>query len=250
LIILPAIDIKDGRAVRLRRGDFSTVHKVAENPLLTAMLFRDAGCAWVHMVDLDGALQKKPVNTNVFLDIAAQSGLKTELGGGIQSLADIEFYLQNGIDRLILGSAAIRQPALVREAVLRFGAAHIAVGIDAKDGYAAAVGWLAVSDVRTAELARRMEDAGVETLVFTDISRDGMLTGPNLQELAALQAAVKCKIIASGGIKDAADIRALKTAGLYGAIAGKSIYAGTLDLEAALRAANGEKEEEEPHDRV
>ncbi|MDR1735111.1 MAG: 1-(5-phosphoribosyl)-5-[(5-phosphoribosylamino)methylideneamino]imidazole-4-carboxamide isomerase [Oscillospiraceae bacterium] len=238
MVILPAIDIKDGQCVRLRKGDFATTEKVAEDPLLTAQGFQAAGAEWVHMVDLDGALEGRRVNAGVFESIAKGTSLKVELGGGIRTMGDIAYYLERGIARLILGSVAIKQPQLVREAMQSFGPKHFAVGIDAKNRKAAAGGWLDVAEIDYIDLARRMEDAGVQTIVFTDISRDGMLSGPNLEQLEALQDAVSCGIIASGGIKDIGDIRDLAARKLYGAICGKSLYAGTLDLREAIQAGN------------
>lgn len=240
MIILPAIDIKGGECVRLYRGEFATAERVAEDYMRTALSFKAARCSWIHMVDLDGAVQGRRVNAEIFLAVACKSGLHVELGGGIRTMEDIAFYLEGGIARVILGSAAIQNPALVREAVAAFGGEHIAVGIDARDGMASAGGWLEDSGIHYIELARRMEAAGVRTLIFTDIGRDGMLSGPNLEQLAALRDAVGCDIIASGGVTDIGDIRALRDAGLYGAICGRSIYAGTLKLAEAVAEAERE----------
>lgn len=234
MIILPAIDIKDGTCVRLRKGDFDTVEKVADNPLDTALQFEADGAEWIHMVDLDGAVAGEKKNAGIFTQISRETKLKLELGGGIRTMKDMEFYLEKGVARLILGSIAVKQPELVKEAVKEFGS-HIAVGIDAKNGRVAAQGWLQESDVLYTELAKRMEDAGVKCIIFTDISRDGMLTGPNLEQLNELNQAVSCDIIASGGVANLADIKALKEAGLYGAICGKSIYKGTLRLLDAIK---------------
>ncbi|MDR2525042.1 MAG: 1-(5-phosphoribosyl)-5-[(5-phosphoribosylamino)methylideneamino]imidazole-4-carboxamide isomerase [Oscillospiraceae bacterium] len=238
MIIFPAIDVKGGECVRLYRGDFATAERVASDYMQTARSFRTAGCSWIHMVDLDGALAGKRVNAPIFLRVAKESGLRVELGGGIRSLEDIAFYLESGVERVILGSVAIQKPALVREAIAAFGGAHVAVGIDARDGVAAADGWLKSGGVHYITLARQMEQAGVQTLIFTDIGRDGMLSGPNLEQLAALRAAVGCDIIASGGVTNIGDIRALRTAGMHGVICGRSLYAGTLDLTEALAAAD------------
>jgi phosphoribosylformimino-5-aminoimidazole carboxamide ribotide isomerase len=232
MLIFPAIDIIDGKPVRLFKGDFATASQVAEDALSTAEGFADCGCEWVHMVDLDGSLQKKPVNSSVFIDVAKNTPLKVELGGGIRTMQDIEFYISNGIERIILGSVALHNPALVREACTEYGG-KIAVGIDAKNGYAAAEGWTQSSDVYFTELAKRMEDAGVSVIIFTDISRDGTLEGANLEQLDELSRAVSCNITASGGIRNIEDIIALRDMGLYGAICGKSIYQGTLDLKKA-----------------
>lgn len=233
MIILPAIDIIDGKPVRLFKGDFKTAEQVAENALETAKSFENAGADWIHMVDLDGSLQKKRVNSEVFLSVAKNTGLKVEIGGGIRTLEDIEFYAQNGISRIILGSVALKNPELVRQAVNEFKDL-IAVGIDAKNGYAAAEGWTQSSKVYFIDLARQMEEMGVKNIIYTDISKDGTLSGPNIEQLSELNNAVSCNIIASGGVTNIGDIIALKDKEMYGAICGKSIYKGTLDLKEAI----------------
>lgn len=233
MIIFPAIDIIDGKPVRLFKGDFSTAEQVAEDALQTAQGFVDAGAEWIHMVDLDGSVQKKRVNHQVFVDVANQTLLKVELGGGIRTMQDIDYYANNGISRVILGSVALKNPALVKEAVKEFGDL-IAVGIDAKNGLVATEGWTEGSDTFYIDLARQMEDMGVKTIIYTDISKDGTLTGPNIEQLTALNNAVSCDITASGGVTNIDDIIALNDKGLYGAICGKSIYKGTLDLKQAV----------------
>lgn len=233
MIIFPAIDIIEGKPVRLYKGDFATAEQVAEDVLQTAQRFVDAGAEWVHMVDLDGSLQKKRVNSASFLTVASETNLKVEVGGGIRTMQDIDFYAQNRISRVILGSVALKQPDLVRESVKEFGAL-IAVGIDAKDGFVATEGWTEKSQTHFIDLARQMEQAGVRTIIYTDIARDGTLSGPNLEQLTQLNEAVSCDIIASGGVTDIKDIIALKENGLYGAICGKSIYKGTLNLKEAV----------------
>ena len=237
MIIFPAIDIHDRQCVRLVKGDFATAHQVAEDPLQTAQSFREAGAQWIHMVDLDGAKSGRRTNADIFEAVAAHSGLKVELGGGIRDMETLEYYFSRGIARCILGSAALKNPVLVRQAAAAYGE-RIAVGIDARDGMVAAEGWLEVSQVSYLELARRMEAAGVRTLIFTDIARDGTLEGPNIGQLADLSRAVSCDIVASGGIRDLEDIRRLRRMGLYGAICGKSLYSGTLDLREALTEAS------------
>ena len=236
MVILPAIDIQAGTCVRLFQGDFSTAQKVAENPLEAAKSFQTAGARWVHMVDLDGAKEGSRANAHVFLQVAKESGLKVELGGGIRSREAVAYYLENGISRVILGSAAVNQPALVIEVVREFGG-KIAVGIDAKNGMVATEGWLNDSGVPYLDLAKKMEQAGVQYLIFPDISRDGTLTGLNLEQLDAINRAVSCNIIASGGVRSLEDIEACEQLGLYGVICGKSIYQGTLDLAAAIGKA-------------
>lgn len=236
MLILPAIDIKDGNCVRLYKGAFDSVEKVADSALDTAFTFRQCGASWVHMVDLDGALGGGTPNCEIFLQVANKSGLKVELGGGIRDMDVVESYLSGGISRVILGSAALKKPELVRDAVREYGE-HIAVGIDARDGFVAAEGWLETSKVHYIDFAKEMERVGVRTIIFTDISKDGTLLGPNMEQLKTLGENVRCNIIASGGVRDIENIRALKKGGFYGAICGKSIYSGTLDLKEAIGEA-------------
>lgn len=245
MIILPAIDIQGGQCVRLYRGDFATAHRVAEDALDTARSFYVDGARWIHMVDLDGARTGRRENAPLFLEVAEKTGLQVELGGGIRDRETLEYYFSHGVSRCILGSAALKDPALVKESAAAYGE-RLAVGIDAKDGMVAAEGWLKVSRVSYLEMARRMEEAGVRTLIFTDIARDGMLGGPNLEQLEELSRTVSCRIIASGGIKELADIEALTARGLYGAICGKSLYSGTLNLREAVAAAGGDTGKEQP----
>ena len=233
MIILPAIDIKNGQCVRLTKGDFATVEKVAEDPLVTARSFQDAGAEWIHMVDLDGAKEGSLVNSPVFLEVAKNTKLKVELGGGIRTMESIDFYMESGITRVIIGSAAISDPDLVKQAAERYGD-RIAVGIDARNGMVSGGGWLTDSDITYLDLAKRMEAIGIRCIIFTDISKDGTLSGPNLEQLGLINDAVSCDIIASGGIHVMDDIAALKEMGLYGAICGKSIYKGTLSLKDAI----------------
>ncbi len=233
MIIFPAIDIIDGKPVRLFKGDFSTAEQVADNALETAKGFEEVGAEWIHMVDLDGSLQKKRVNAETFISVAKNTSLKVELGGGIRTLEDIQFYAENGISRVILGSVALKNPELVKEAVREFGEL-IAVGIDAKGGFVATEGWTEGSDAHFIDLAKQMEAIGVRTIIYTDISKDGTLSGPNIQQLTQLNNAVSCDITASGGVTDIDDIKALRDNKLYGAICGKSIYKGTLSLKEAI----------------
>lgn len=244
MIIFPAIDIKDKNCVRLYKGDFNTVQKVAEDPVKTARDFYSAGARYLHMVDLDGAVLAKPENADVFLEVAAQTDMFIELGGGIRTLETAEFYLKNGISRVILGSAAVKNPGLVKTAVSEFGD-RIAVGIDAKDGMAACEGWLSVEKIDYITLAKQMYDAGVKNIIFTDISKDGTLTGPNFVQLDAINKAVGANITASGGIHNIDDIKKLKQLGMYAAICGKSLYSGALDLHEALCCATGKTSAED-----
>ena len=233
MVILPAIDIKDGNCVRLYKGDFGTVEKVAEDAVKTALAFKHAGACSMHMVDLDGAKNGGRPNRDLIMETAKASGLKTEIGGGIRDMDSVEDYLQNGLARVILGSAALSRPEFVREASKRYGD-RIAVGIDAKNGFVSIHGWIETSEVSYLDFAKRMEDIGIRYIIYTDIDRDGTLEGPNFEHLAALQTAVSCNIIASGGIKDIGHIEKLTAMGLYGAICGKSIYSGSLELKAAV----------------
>ncbi len=236
MIILPAIDIKDGKCVRLYKGRFDTVSQVAENAVETAKKFKEQGALFLHMVDLDGSLEKKQVNRDIFIATAKESGLFTELGGGIRHMKTISDYIENGISRVILGSAALKDPQLVKDAVKEYGD-KIAVGIDAKNGMVCTEGWLSVSETTYIELAKVMEQIGVDNIIYTNIDHDGTLEGPDLDGLKKLSEAVCCKITASGGIRDIENIKALEKLGLYGAICGKSIYSGTLDLTQACKVA-------------
>ncbi|MDF1495140.1 1-(5-phosphoribosyl)-5-[(5-phosphoribosylamino)methylideneamino]imidazole-4-carboxamide isomerase [Caproiciproducens sp. CPB-2] len=233
MVILPAIDIKDGECVRLVKGDYSTAHKVAQDAVSTARVFESAGAKWLHVVDLNGAKAAHPVNSEIVFKVLQNSGLKIEIGGGIRSMETIDFYLSNGVSRVILGSSALNDPHLVKESVQSYGE-RIAVGIDALNGKAAAQGWTETSAVDYLELAKRMEQYGVKHIIFTDISRDGTLTGPNLEMLDRLNHAVSCNIIASGGVSSLVDIADLLDLKLYGAICGKALYTGALDLKAAI----------------
>lgn len=239
MIILPAIDIKDGNVVRLFKGDYSTAEKVADNFLETAKSFEAAGAEWIHMVDLDGAKEGRPVNTEIYTEVAAKTHLNVELGGGIRNIETIDEYLKMGISRVILGSAALKNPQLVKDAVENFGAEKIVVGIDAKNGMVAAEGWLETSNVNYIDLANKMISFGVRYFIFTDISKDGTLSGVNADQLKAIYDGTqqKCSIIASGGVHTIKDIEICKKMGLYGTICGKSIYTGSLDLSEAIKAA-------------
>lgn len=233
MILLPAIDLKDGKCVRLYKGDFDTAHQVADSAEGTAAAFRRAGAEWIHMVDLDGARSGRRVNSALVRQVAAESGLKVELGGGIRSPEDLEAADVMGVTRMVIGSAAVERPDFVKEAVARYGD-RIAVGIDALDGRVRTSGWERDSGLNALDFARQMEDLGVKTLVFTDIATDGMLSGPSFALLEALGHAVSCRIVASGGVTTLADVKRLRDMGLYGAIIGKAYYAGTIDLAKAV----------------
>lgn len=233
MIIFPAIDIMDGKPVRLLRGDFATAEQVAEDVLTTAEQFARVGCTWVHMVDLDGSLQKKPVNADPILQVVEHTPLKVEVGGGIRTMEDIAFYLDRGVDRVILGSVALKNPELVQQAVDAYGD-KIAVGIDAKQGMVATEGWTEDSQMDFIDLAKAMEKMGVATIIYTDIGRDGTLSGPDVQGLDRLNKAVSCNVIASGGVTTITDILVMKDKKMYGTICGKCIYKKTLDLREAV----------------
>lgn len=233
MIIFPAIDIMDGKPVRLLRGDFDTAEQVAEDVLTTAKQFARVGCTWVHMVDLDASLQKKPVNTDPILQVVEHTPLKVEVGGGIRTMEDIAFYLDRGVDRVILGSVALKNPELVQQAVDAYGD-KIAVGIDAKQGMVATEGWTEDSQMDFIDLAKAMEKMGVATIIYTDIGRDGTLSGPDVQGLDRLNKAVGCNVIASGGVTTITDILVMKDKKMYGTICGKCIYKKTLDLREAV----------------
>ena len=233
MIIFPAIDIMDGKPVRLLRGDFDTAEQVAEDVLTTAKQFARVGCTWVHMVDLDGSLQKKPVNADPILQVVEHASLKVEVGGGIRTMEDIAFYLDRGVDRVILGSVALKNPELVQQAVDAYGD-KLAVGIDAKQGMVATEGWTEDSKMDFIDLAKAMEKMGVATIIYTDIGRDGTLSGPDVQGLDRLNKAVSCNVIASGGVTTITDILVMKDKKMYGTICGKCIYKKTLDLREAV----------------
>ena len=241
MVILPAIDIKDRKCVRLVQGKYDSAYTVAESAADTAKAFEAMGATWLHMVDLDGAKEAVPVNTDMIFDVLKQCNLKVELGGGIRNMETIDYYMDHGISRIILGSAALNNPALVKEAVAKYGD-KIAVGIDAIDGNVAAEGWTQTSTVNYIDLAKHMEDAGVKYIVFTDISRDGMMDGPNFTMLDKLNRSVSCKVIASGGVSSLTDIVVLTALKLHGAICGRALYTRDLSLRQAVDLCKGVKE--------
>lgn len=235
MLIIPAIDLLGGTCVRLIKGEYGTAHKVAADPIETVKYFVSCGAELIHIVDLDGAKEGNKVNHLLICDIVSNSDVPIELGGGIRDMEAIDYYIKNGVSRIILGSVALKNPFLVKEAVEKHGDA-ISVGIDAKHGYVKAEGWLETSEVYFTELAVAMEAVGVSNIIFTDIEKDGTLAGPPIEYLRELKQKLKpiTKITASGGIKDLNDIRKLKELSLYGAICGKSIYSGSLQLDKAI----------------
>lgn len=232
--ILPAIDLKDGQCVRLKRGDYGTAHKVAEDAVQTAKGFLAAGAELIHMVDLDGAKDGSHANYDVVKRVIAETGAKVELGGGIRAMADVDAVLALGVSRVIIGSAAVKNPQFAKEAAAKHGE-KIAVGIDALGGTVRTEGWLKDSGEDFLAFAKRMESYGVGTIIFTDIDKDGMMEGPNFEQLSMLRNAVSCAIVASGGVTTLKDIAKLRDAGIDAAIAGKAVYTGALDLAAAIR---------------
>ena len=238
MILFPAIDLKDGQVVRLLYGDMDAVTVYGDNPGAQAAAFADTGFDWLHVVDLNGAIEGRPVNCEAVEAIRAAFPGKMQLGGGIRSLENIEAWLKIGVDRVILGTIAARDPELVREACRRFPE-QIVVGIDAKGGKVAVEGWVETGEMTALDLAQAFETAGVAAIVFTDIDRDGALTGVNLEATVALADAVSIPVIASGGVADIEDIRAVKAArdagaNLEGAISGRALYDGRLDARDAL----------------
>ena len=233
MIILPAIDIIDRKPVRLYQGDYAQKEIVGSSVMELAKNFEQSGAEYIHLVDLDGAKEGKRVNHEIILETAHALDVPVEVGGGIRTMAQIESYLENGIDRVILGTSAMEDPQLLQDALRRYGE-RIAVGIDCRDGLLYGRGWLEASELHYITFAKQLEEMGVQTVIVTDISKDGTLSGPNTDMLAALKEQSGMRIIASGGIRSIEDIAALKQLGLYGAITGKAMYHGTLDLKAAI----------------
>jgi len=236
VILFPAIDIKDGQCVRLEQGDMARVTVFEHNPAAQARLFENEGFEYLHIVDLDGAFAGKPINAPAVEQIVKSVGIPVQLGGGIRDRATIEAWLGKGVARVIIGTAAVRDPALVKEAAKAFPG-RVAVGLDARDGKVAVEGWAKTSELAALEIACRFEDAGVAAIVYTDIARDGMLKGLNLDATIALAAALSIPVIASGGFASLDDVRALLAARaqkLAGAIVGRALYDGRLDAAEAL----------------
>jgi len=240
LTLYPAIDLKDGVCVRLKRGDMDEATVYEDNPARQAKAFQDAGSNWLHVVDLNGAFAGKPVNKDAVAAILNIATVPVQLGGGIRDIAGIEAWLAAGISRIILGSAAVKNPILVHQACKSFPG-RIAVGIDARDGFVATEGWAETSTLAAADLARRFQDAGVAAIIYTDIARDGMLSGLNLEQTTALAENLGIPVIASGGVGSIEDLHALRQAaitvpGLEGVIVGRALYDGRIDIGSALKA--------------
>ena len=237
MILYPAIDLKDGAAVRLLRGDMNAATVFNKDPAAQAKSFVDAGCRWLHLVDLNGAFAGKPVNAEPVEAILKQCKVPAQLGGGIRDMATIETWIEKGLSRVILGTVAVENPALVRQAARAFPD-KIAVGIDARNGMVATKGWAVETETEVTELAKSFEQDGVAAIIYTDINCDGAMQGPNIEATAALAHAISIPVIASGGVSSLADLLALKGCGaaLNGAISGRALYDGALDLSAALKA--------------
>ncbi len=247
ITLYPAIDLKDGACVRLRRGDMDEVTVYEQDPALQARKFQDAGCAWLHVVDLNGAFAGRPVNAAAVEAILAAVTVPVQLGGGVRDLASIERWLSAGVRRVILGSAAVKNPILVHQACRNFPG-QIAVGIDARDGLVATEGWADLSEMRALELARRFEASGVAAIIYTDIARDGMLGGLNLDQTLELASEITIPVIASGGVSSLDDLHSLRAAaqdatrsgaGIEGVIVGRALYDGRISLGSALAALQG-----------
>ena len=245
MILFPAIDLKNGEAVRLQQGDMARATVFNRDPAAQAAAFERQGFGYLHLVDLDGAFAGKPVNAAAVERILAAVKIPAQLGGGIRDRATIEGWLAKGVTRVIIGTAAVRDPALVKEAA-RAHPGRVAVGLDARDGRVTVEGWAATSELAALDVARRFEDAGVAAIIYTDVARDGMLKGLNLDATIALADAVSIPLIASGGLASLEDIRALlapRAHKLAGAIAGRALYDGRLDAAAALALIRGQAQE-------
>ncbi len=241
MILYPAIDLKDGQAVRLLRGEMDQATVFNEDPAAQARAFVEAGCEWLHLVDLNGAFAGEPVNAAPVEAILQSCDVPAQLGGGIRDMATIEMWLTKGLARVILGTVAVENPDLVRDAAKAFPG-QVAVGIDARNGMVATKGWAEETDVRVTDLAKSFEDAGVGAIIYTDINRDGAMQGPNIEATAALARSVSIPVIASGGVSSLSDLIALRDCGvqLNGAISGRALYDGAIDLKGALIALQEE----------
>ncbi len=242
MILFPAIDLKDGQCVRLKLGEMDQVTVFNDDPGAQAALFEAQGFAWVHVVDLNGAFEGEPVNAEAVSSILGNVSIPIQLGGGIRTMEIARYWIEAGVSRIILGTAAVRDPGFVREAAKAFPG-QVAVGLDARDGMVAIEGWADATELTTLEVAQRFEDAGVAAIIFTDISRDGVLKGLNMEATIALAEAISIPVIASGGLSSMEDIDALmqpSAAKLEGAISGRALYDGRIDPAQALARLRGE----------
>lgn len=233
--VYPAIDIRGGRCVRLMQGDYDRETVYGDSPLEMAKVFSDAGADWLHLVDLDGAKKGEPSNVDAILEIRRHLDVKMQVGGGIRTKEDVSRYLQSGVDRVILGSSAISDPDFVKEMLSIFGR-RIVIGIDARNGWAAAEGWTQTSEMKAEDLALKLVDGGVEVFVFTDISKDGTLEGPNTKAITNITDLTGKEVIASGGVSTLDDIKLLSEVGVSGAIIGRALYTKAFTLQEALKA--------------
>ena len=233
MYIFPAIDLYEGKAVRLQRGDYNKMTVYSDNPVELGYMFADAGAKFLHTVDLEGAKDGTTPNLSVVAELAKKSGLKVQVGGGIRNGDTVERYLDAGVERVIIGTAAVTDPGFLYEMVEKYGS-HIAVGVDIKDGMAAIRGWMEKSELSCYGLFDRLTSAGVQTVICTDISKDGMLSGTNVELYRDLMNRYTVDIIASGGVTTVADIEELRNMNMYGAIVGKAIYQKTIDLREAI----------------
>ena len=240
MIFFPAIDLKDGQCVRLFQGDMDQVTVFGDDPAGQAKGFADAGAKWLHVVDLNGAFSGRPVNEDAVSGILDRIDIPVQLGGGIRDMQTIDFWLDRGVRRVILGTVAVRDPDLVKQACKRHPD-RVVVGIDARDGMVAVEGWTELSEITGLELAKEFEDCGVAAIIYTDIARDGAMDGPNIEATVGLANAVSGPVIASGGVSSLEDLEALKATGtglLEGVISGRALYDGRIDLAAAVELLN------------
>lgn len=238
--VYPAIDIRGGKCVRLFQGDYNQETVYGDSPLAMAEKFKAEGATWIHLVDLDGAKERKRVNDAHVIEIAKNVDVNVQVGGGIRTEEDVEYYLENGVNRIILGSSAIQNPDFTKQMLKRYGE-KIAIGVDARDGYVAVDGWLETSEVKAVDLAQELVEHGAEIFIFTDISKDGTLSGPNVKAIADLAEATEKQVIASGGISQLSDFDALlreREKGIEGAIVGKALYTNQFTLQDALNKVN------------
>ncbi|MBR1455684.1 MAG: 1-(5-phosphoribosyl)-5-[Oscillospiraceae bacterium] len=236
MILLPAIDLYEGKAVRLYKGDYAQMTVYSDDPLSVARDFAHCGADWVHMVDLQGARDGGTPNLALVSRTARETGLKVEIGGGVRDRETVDRYMESGVSRVILGTAAVQDEALLREVIAAYGE-RIAVGADVRDGYIAIKGWLERSAYTLAAFLEKMQSLGVRTVICTDISRDGAMRGTNLELYGQLSEKYAMQIVASGGVSSIDDVRALKALGVYGAIVGKAYYTGAVDLAEAIEVA-------------
>jgi phosphoribosylformimino-5-aminoimidazole carboxamide ribotide isomerase len=236
MIVYPAIDIKDGKCVRLTQGEFSDVTVYSDSPVEMALKWELMGAEYLHVIDLDGARIGKPQNIPIISEMAVKCGIPIQLGGGIRTIETIEIILSKGVQRIIMGTSAVVDPRLVEEAAGIFGN-NLAIGIDAREGMVAIEGWAKTSEFTATEFAKKMEDIGAKTIIYTDISRDGMLKGPNLRAMEDMIKNVNVEVIASGGVSSIEDVKNLKDVGMHGVIIGKALYTCDVSLTEAIETA-------------